>query len=68
MVVHLERFDELRATIQEGTLVLEDGLGHLLERVPALFDRFHQPPGGLDLAFDVFLGLVGSVSTGGAAW
>ncbi len=56
-LLHLERLDVLRALVQEGPLVLDDGPRHLLQRVAALLDRFHQPLGRLNLALEVFLGL-----------
>src|SRR5262249_22941144 len=53
-LLHLERFDELWAVLQELRLVIDDGLRNLGERAAALLDRFDEPLGGIDLALDVF--------------
>ena len=52
-LLHLERFDELRAIFEKSPLVINDRLGNPRQRPPPLLDRFDEPLGRGDLAFDV---------------
>ena len=53
-LLHFQRFDELRASVEEGALVLNDGAGYFFQRGPALLDRLHEPLGRRDLLLQIF--------------